>query len=145
MALWAPHWLYRLLPSNGCLIAPCSQGALLCSRSWSTACPPFSWRMLPCTPVCLHQDLSSHVVVDLPLCTIYSACHGYGIGSLLHIRSEVSPCFIPHHQTKPSPCPWLVPSNSHGSKGDLKLPKISLLCSTLSVKEIFFLTPIVIH
>lgn len=35
----------------------------------------------------------------------YSACHGDDIGALLHIRSEVSPGFIPPHQTKPSPCP----------------------------------------
>lgn len=68
MALWAPHWLYRLLPSNGCLIVPCSLGASLCVRNWSTACPTSSRRMPPCTLVHLHQDLSSHVVVDLPLC-----------------------------------------------------------------------------
>lgn len=47
--------------------------------------------------------------------------------------------------TKPMSGPWIVTRNNHGFKGDLKLSKISLLCNTVSVKEIFFLTLIVIH
>lgn len=111
MALWAPHWLYRLLPSNGCLIVLCSREASLCSRNWSTACPASSWKTPPCTLVYLHQDLSSHLLVDLPfywregrmsvagawaarpmlsICSC-SWAHHSDARALLHLRSKARP------------------------------------------------------
>lgn len=109
MALWALHCLYRPLPSNDCLIVPCSQGASLCSRSCSGAHPISSQRMPPCVLVHLHQDLSWWWIFPLlegrknvcsgdfsslaPPCapsTVDGACHG-DVEALLHVGCKVRP------------------------------------------------------